>query len=165
MYRSILKTAAGVLCAVFVLFMPSASAATATTTFPVTATVGSSCSVVAANLDFGTYDPLALLAATATTTVTVQCTLLTASIGLDAGTGAGATVATRKMTKAADTLAYSLYQDVAHLLVWGNTIGTDTVGGVGTGLAVPHTVYGQIPAGQNVNTGVYNDTITVSVDF
>lgn len=163
MYRSILKIVA---VALSVLFMQTASATTTTTTFPVTATVGSSCSVAAANLGFGTYDPLAVLAAAATTTVTVQCTLLTAyTIGLDAGTGTGATVATRKMTKVADTLSYSLYQDLAHLTVWGNTIGTDTVAGVGTGLAIPHTVYGQIPAGQNVNTGVYNDTITVSVDF
>lgn len=52
MYRSILKIAAGFVLA---LFMQATSATTTTTTFPVTATVGSSCSVVAANLDFGTY--------------------------------------------------------------------------------------------------------------
>jgi spore coat protein U-like protein len=149
-----------------VISMQASHAAVATTTFLVTATVGSSCTATAADLDFGTYDPLSLIPATATTTVTVQCTLLSAyTLGLSAGTGSGATVAVRKMTKVADTLNYSLYQDATHLLVWGETIGTDTVAGVGTGLAIPHIVYGQIPAGQNVNTGIYNDTITVSVNY
>lgn len=148
------------------LSLHSANAAVATTTFQVTATVGSACTVTAADLAFGAYNPLSPTPTTATTTVTVQCTLLSAyTIGLSAGTGSGATVAMRKMTKGADTLNYSLYQDVAHLLVWGETIGTNTVAGVGTGLAIPTTVYGQIPASQSVATGAYADTITVSVNY
>lgn len=148
------------------LSLPAANAVTTTTTFQVTATVGSACTVTAADLAFGTYNPLDAAAKSGTTTVTVQCTLLSAyTIGLDEGTGSGATVAVRKMTKGTDTLNYSLYQDAAHLSVWGETVGTDTVAGVGTGLAIPTTVYGQIPASQSVNTGVYADTITVSVNY
>lgn len=150
----------------FVLSINPAIGAVTTTTFQVTATVGSACSVTAANLAFGTYNPLAPGATTATTTVSVQCTLLSAyTIGLNAGTGTGATVSARKMTKGADTLDYSLYQDPAHALVWGETIATDTVAGVGTGLAQTVTVYGQIPASQNVNVGAYTDTIIVSVNY
>lgn len=143
-----------------------ASAATATNTFAVNATVISSCLVSASNLAFGNYDPLAAGATDGTSTVTVQCTLLTPfTIGLNAGTGTGATVATRKMTKGGDTLDYSLYQDTTRLLVWGNTPPTDTVAGAGTGLPVGITVYGRIPAAQSVNTGAYADTITVTVNF
>lgn len=141
-------------------------AATTTTTFQVTATVGNSCSASATNQSFGNYDPLALAPTDATSTVSVQCTLgTTYDIGLDAGTGSGATVSTRKMTKGADTLSYSLYRDVARLLVWGNTVSSDTVPGVGTGLSVPYVVYGRIPAGQNVNSGSYVDTISVTINF
>lgn len=142
-------------------------AATATATFQVDATVVSSCSVSATNHSFGNYDPLAALPATGTSTVTVQCTLLTPyNIALNPGGGTGATVTARKMTKGgSDTLTYSLYRDAAHALVWGETIGTDTLAFVGTGLAEPHLVYGQIPARQNVNPGTYNDTITVTVNF
>lgn len=148
------------------LSVHSANAAVTTTTFQVTATVGSACNVAAANLDFGAYNPLSPSSTFATTTVTVQCTLLSAyTIGLNAGTGSGATVAVRKMTKGADTLNYSLYQDLAHTQVWGETIGSDTVAGVGTGLPIPTLVYGQIPASQNVNAGAYADTITVSVNY
>lgn len=142
------------------------TAATATTTFQVDATVIGACNVSATNLAFGNYDTLAATDTDATSTVTVQCALLTSyDIELGPGTGAGATTTSRKMTKGADTLIYSLYQDVARLLVWGNTSPTDTVSGTGTGLADDHTVYGRVPAGQNVNTGSYTDTVTVTVTF
>jgi spore coat protein U-like protein len=98
--------------------------------------------------------------------VTTTCTLAAPyNIGLNAGTGAGATVAARKMTSGANLLTYSLFQDAARLVVWGNTIGTDTVALVGTGLAVPTTVFGRIPALQNVAVGSYTDTITATVTF
>lgn len=144
----------------------SVLAATATTTFQVDATVIGSCNVSATNLAFGNYDTLSATPTDATSTVTVQCSLSTAfDIGLDAGTGTGATVATRKLTKGADTLNYSLYQESARTTVWGNTVSTDTVAGTGTGLDIVHTVYGRIAAGQVVNTGAYSDTVTVTVTF
>ena len=98
--------------------------------------------------------------------MTTTCTLAAPyNIGLNAGTGTGATVAARKMTSGANLLTYSLFQDAAHLVVWGNTIGTDTVALVGTGLAAATTVYGRIPALQNVPVGSYTDTITATVTF
>ena len=143
-----------------------AAAATVTTTFQVDATVISSCSVSATNLGFGNYDSLAATPTDATSTVSVQCSLLTTyEIGLDAGVGSGATVTTRRMTLGADTLDYTLYQDSARTTVWGNTVSSDTVAGTGTGLSDPYTVYGRIPAGQIVNTGNYTDTVTVTVNF
>lgn len=148
------------------LSLHPANAAQTTTSFQVTATVGSACTVAAGDLAFGSYNPLSSSPTDATTTVTVQCTLLSAyTIGLNAGSGSSATVATRKMTKGADTLNYSLFQNAAHTLLWGETIGTDTVAGVGNGLAVPTTVYGEIPALQSVNVGAYADTILVSVNY
>lgn len=143
-----------------------AHAATTVTTFQVTATVAASCSTSATNLAFGTYDPLAATATSGTSQVSVRCTLDTPyNIGLDAGSGAGATVSARRMTGGGATLTYVLYQDSAHLTVWGSTPGVDTVAGAGTGLSVPHTVYGEIPSGQNVSTGGYSDVITVSVNY
>jgi len=143
-----------------------AGATVTTTTFQVTATVASNCIASATNLGFGTYDPLAASPAASTSQITVRCTLGTAySIGLDAGIGSGATVTVRRMTQAAATLNYGLFQDSGHATVWGNTPGTDTVSGTGTGLSINHTVYGQVPAGQNVTTGGYADTITVSINY
>lgn len=69
------------------------------------------------------------------------------------------------MTKGADTLNYSLFQESGRTTVWGNTVNTDTVADTGTGVDIVYTVYGRIPAGQVVNTGVYTDTVTVTVTF
>lgn len=142
-----------------------ALAATTTTTFQVNAMVTGTCSVSATNLTFGNYDPLAAQPLDGASTVSVQCTLTTGyGVGLSAGTGSGATVTTRKMTHSSDTLDYSLYQDAARSLVWGET-GGEVVSGTGTGLAQNLSVYGRIPAGQNVNPGGYSDVITVTVTF
>jgi spore coat protein U-like protein len=157
------------LAAVSLALVSAASvASTTTTTFNVTATVISSCSVSASDLAFGNYNPLTALATTGTTTITVTCSLLAPyNIGLAVGTN-GSSVTARKMKitgGGSDLLNYSLFRDAAHLLNWGNTVGTDTLALVGTGLPVGSTVYGNIAAQQNVSVGSYADTITVTVTF
>lgn len=144
-------------------------AATATTTFQVTATVSAGCAISATNHDFGIYTPSLLADNTnGTNVVTATCTLgVPYSIGLDAGTGAGATVAIRKMTRVGgtDTLEYSLYRTADRLVVLGNTPGVDVISGLGTGLGIDHTLFGKIPAGQNVPVGNYVDTVTATITF
>jgi spore coat protein U-like protein len=137
---------------------------TATTDFTVTVTVAKACTVSATALAFGTYSGSLI---NANSTLTVTCTKTTAyNVGLNAGTATGATVTTRKMTgPASATLGYSLYQNSTHTTNWGNTVGTNTVAGTGTGAAQLLTVYGQVPAGQYPAPGAYSDTITVSVTY
>jgi spore coat protein U-like protein len=145
---------------------PIALAATSTTTFQVTATVLSVCGVSATNLAFGNYDASSGTPNDASSTVTATCTNgETYDVGLDVGTGAGATYAVRRMTNGGNTLDYSLYQDAARTTVWGETIGVDTVAGVGNGAAQNLTVYGRIPINQYVASGAYTDTITVTLTY
>lgn len=147
----------------------SASAATATDTFTVTATVGQTCTVSANDLSFGAYIQTAGLPTDAVSTIDVNCTLATAyNMGLNAGTGTGATVTNRIMRNAAsNALNYSLYQDAARTTVWGNTVGTNTASGTGTGLNVPIIMYGRAFANQSATApaGSYTDTITVTVTY
>jgi spore coat protein U-like protein len=145
-----------------------AVAATVTTTFNVQITITNACVIVSAtNINFGSVGVIGTPGVSATGTITTQCTLLAPyNIGLDAGTGTGATVAARLMTSAAtNTVTYSLFQDAAHTLVWGNTIGTNTVASVGTGASQAFTVFGFVPSQTTPPSGVYNDTITVTVTF
>jgi spore coat protein U-like protein len=140
-----------------------AQANTATGTIAVSATVLSFCAVVTLPLAFGNYSQAAL---NATTTLTVTCTSgTTYNVGLDTGIGTGATVAARKMSYLTNTLTYGLYSDSGHSVVWGNTIGTNTIAGTGTGLVQTLTVYGQIPASQTVAPGAYVDTVTATVTY
>lgn len=144
----------------------ASAAGTATTTLAVSATVASACSVTASALGFGAYDPTSAVLKPGTATLTVTCTLgALYTIGLDAGGGSGATTAVRKMTAGGTTLDYKLCQDVGCVANWGNTVSTDTVAGVGTGLGIPSVVFGQIAALQNVGAGTYNDTVNVSVNY
>ena len=140
---------------------------TATTTFQVTARVNAVCQITANNLDFGAYNPKASSPHQVTTLLKATCTpQATYNIGLNAGTSPSATVTTRKMVSGANTLNYQLFSDSGRSTNWGDTTGTDTVTGSGTGLAVDHTVYGAIPAGQSTAAaGNYSDTITVTVYY
>jgi spore coat protein U-like protein len=137
---------------------------TVTSHFNVKATVLKACNIAASSLSFGAYTKTLI---NATSTISIQCTNLTTyNLGLDAGTSSGATVTNRSMTgPSAALLSYKLFRDSGRTLNWGNTVGTDTVAGTGTGAVQSLTVYGQLPAAQNVRPGSYTDTVTATLTF
>lgn len=142
------------------------SAATTTTTFGVSATVSSSCSVSASALGFGTIDPLAGTDTDATTTIDVTCSNSTTyDVGLDAGTNSTDVTARKMSDGGTNTLNYSLYSDSGRTTNWGNTVGTDTVSGTGNGSAQTLTVYGRVPSQTTATPASYSDTITVTVTY
>lgn len=155
---------ASIAAAGFGLLNLPANAATATTTFGVTSTVQSSCLISGTSLGFGTYSGSAI---SMTTTLSVTCSNgTTYNVGLNPGTGHGATVTDRGMTgPGAAWLGYALYQDSGHTTNWGQTVGTDTVAGTGDGSAQTITVFGQLSASQYVTPGSYSDTITATVTY
>jgi len=147
-------------------FATDALAVTTTSTFTVQVVLQAYCTINSTTtLDFGTPN---LLNANVdhTSTITVQCTDTTPyDIGLDVGTGTGATVAVRKMTSGGATVNYTLYSNIGHTTLWGNTVSTDTVGATGNGQQQPYTVYGRIPPQTTPAPGTYTDTITVTVTY
>jgi len=144
----------------------------ATDDLDVSATVVANCTITANALNLGNYDPVganAAAAATATTTLSVSCTSgETADVTLGEGThvGAGSTAAdpNRRLSDGTNFLNYGLFTDVTRLVEWGNTVGTG-VQHTGTGSAVAITVYGSIPAAQNVPAGVYTDTVVATIEL
>jgi spore coat protein U-like protein len=139
---------------------------TAQTTFRVSASVQAVCEVTATDLSFGTYTSQSGTDVQGTTLLRATCTPgSTYNVGLNEGTSAGATVNQRKMVAGTQALNYQLYRESSRTSIWGNTTGTDTVTGVGTGLAVDHTVFGAVPAKQVIPAGEYSDTITVRIYF
>src|SRR5215475_957141 len=91
------------------------AASPATTQFQVKLTIQDECVINSApTLDFGTSGVLTA-AVNQSSTLVIQCTNLTPyNIGLDAGTGTGATVAVRKMKNGTASVNYSLYTDNGH---------------------------------------------------
>jgi spore coat protein U-like protein len=151
----------------------AAFAGTATTTFTVTATVIKNCTISAANIAFGNYDPLVANAVTPldlSSTVTVACTKGTvATVGLDAGQNSAFAVGTtRAMTSGGGSptyLSYEIYKDAGHATVWGNA-GAGLVSYTAASKAsVALNDYGRIPAAQDQNVGAYSDTVTATITF
>src|SRR3954463_8918806 len=144
----------------------AAHAASTTTTFAVQATITATCTINSAStLNFGTVGVLAANV-DQSSTIQVTCTNTTPyNIGLDAGTGSGATVATRKMTSGANIVNYTLYSNSTRTTVWGNTVGTDTAAATGNGSAQSYTVYARVPPQAPPAPGTYTDTITVTVTY
>ena len=140
----------------------TALAQTATGQFAVRSTVVNSCTVTAADINFGNYVTTA--ASTASTGINLQCTKgAAATVALDGG-GTG-NAAARAMTGPA-TLTYQLYTNAALTTAINTTTATFTLTSAqNTGAVVVYTVYGQVPAGQSVPAGAYTDTIHITVSF
>ncbi len=155
------------------LLSGEANAATATANLSVTASVSATCSISTTALGFGAYDPVGANNASpldGTGNVIVTCTngasaALTLGQGSNAAAGSTDAVPVRRMKNAGGVfLSYSMYTDAAHTTIWGNTSGT-SVAQTGSGTASSVTVYGRIPAGQNVASGAYADTVVATVTF
>jgi len=135
------------------------------TLFAVTARVSPNCTISAEDLRFLTYTGAQL---DARSQITVTCTNSTSwNVGLNPGTYPAATVTTRSMTgpKLNSPLAYGLFRNSARTLNWGQTIGSDTESGSGTGAPQTLNVYGRVPASQSPVAGGYQDTITATLTF
>mgnify|MGYP003576107989 CR=1 FL=1 len=96
----------------------AAMADTASSTLGVSATVTENCTVSTAPVAFGSVNTLSGGNVDATGGVTVTCTNGTPwAAAASAGTGSGASMATRKMVSGANTLNYTLYTNAARTSV------------------------------------------------
>ena len=170
--RVFLAGAAAVLVTALAAVPEDVAAATDTDTLSVTATVGTTCTIVGGTLDFGAYDPFSATPDAATGTITITCTDGAAVwVGLDKGLNGGGTSRKLKLAAGTDLLNYELYSEATKTDVWG--VGDPAVnttdfglGRTGTGAADALTVYGTITAGQTgADAGNYADTVTATVNF
>jgi spore coat protein U-like protein len=136
-----------------------------TAPFTVTATNATICAVSAATLNFGATGVLRS-ALDASSSVTVTCTYAAPyTISLDGGLTGATNPAQRKMSRAAETITYGLYQDSGHTTPWGDSTGVNTMPGTGTGLAQSLTVYGRVPAQSTPSPGTYSDTVVLTISY
>jgi spore coat protein U domain-containing protein, fimbrial subunit CupE1/2/3/6 len=150
---------------------PAFAASSATSNFSVTATVSNNCTISTTAISFGAYDPtVSNLSAPldATGSVTITCTKgASTTIGLNAGAhGTNATGTTRAMSSGSGYLSYELYQDTGRATVWDNSTGLFTPPVAPSKDPRTFTMYGRIPAGQDVPASTtYTDTVTATVNF
>lgn len=126
------------------------------------------CSVSSTSVSFGSYNVFANGPTDSTGTVTYRCNGNAAPVWISLSRGQSSTFEARTMTKGVDELDYNLYRDAARTQVWGDGSGGTQVA---FDLVVPKntdvtlTIYGRIPAGQDVRAGTYTDTVSVVVNF
>ncbi|MGK5055048.1 Csu type fimbrial protein [Janthinobacterium sp. RB2P8] len=139
-----------------------------TATFDVTLKIIANCTIAAANLDVGQSQGVLATAVNVNTTVSVTCTNTTPyNVGLTAGSGMGSSGTTRYLSGTGgnlETVQLDLYQSAGSTL-WGDTQGTNTVGGAGNGALQPITVYGNISPQATPAPDTFTSTITATVYF
>jgi spore coat protein U-like protein len=140
-----------------------ASAGTiASGTTTISATVVNQCNVTATTMNFGTAS-LLTSALTATSQIAVSCNAaIPLTVALDNG-ATGSSPTNRLMTSGARTVKYGIYQDSAHGVSWGNTVGSNTESA--TGPSATLTAYGQVPAQAAPVPGSYADVVGVTVTY
>ena len=147
---------------------------------PMTAGAAASCSVFSSTLSFGNYDVLSGTPTDSTTNVFIIClrdpppNTETVSYTLALSVGGGS-YAGRTMSNGAFTIEYNLYTSPAMTpaSVWGNGTGGSTV--VSASLApltagnpirlATHTIYGRIPARQDVRVGTYSGNVVLTMTY
>lgn len=134
--------------------------------FTVSASVPRSCALlVTPNLDFGTHPGPIAAVYDNTTTLSMQCRSGTPwTLSLDNGQQADGSGRRMRIAGTEAYVRYGLYHDANRSLPWGQSTG-DTLSGSGTGAVDARTVYGRVPAGQNVPAGEYSDKITATITY
>jgi spore coat protein U-like protein len=127
------------------------------------------CWVSTTPVNFGSYDIFATMPADSTGAVSLYCNqenFITASIAPSTNSGSFDPRQMRLAT-GTDLMDYNLYRDASRTQIWGDGTGgtfmiSGTVARKGT---VNYTVYGRIPAGQDISAGLYMETLTVTLTW
>lgn len=138
------------------------------------------CSVNSSGVAFGVYNPLTPTPLDSTGTVAVTCTLTfppfvdNVNYTIDLSAGSSGSMTGRHMQAFPNLLYYNLFTTTARNIVWGDDTGgtSDITGSMRLGFFFlpstrtnTHTIFGRIPAGQDIPPGSYSDTIVVTVTY
>ena len=140
------------------------------------AAVTFTCTVSASGIAFGAYNPLNAAGDSAVGSWSVVCNAIGSGSATVAGTltlstGSSASYATRTLRSGTNILRYNIYLTSAHAQIIGDgTGGTYAPSDSGTVTAgqvyqVTGSMYGFMPALQDVPAGSYSDSIVVTVTY
>jgi spore coat protein U-like protein len=130
--------------------------------------LASGCTVSSTAVVFGGYDVFASAPLDADGAVTLTCTQPVPDPVVKISAGRSGSFASRSLVGGAATLHYNLFMDAAHSQVWGDGTGGSgarTVSSPVDGQRYTLTIFGRVPARQNVPAGSYSDSLVVTIDF
>ncbi len=127
-----------------------------------------SCTISATSVNFGNYNVFDGSPLDSTGSITYRCNSQASNITVALTRGASSTFNPRRMFKGVEVLTYNLFRNAARTNIWGDgTSGTAVYSRANppNNSNVNLTVYGRVPAGQDVSAGTFSDTVTAVINF
>ena len=127
-----------------------------------------SCTISVTSVAFGNYNVFTTTPDDSTGRITFRCNSSAFNISISLSDGSSSTFNPRTLRKGSEILSYNLYRNAARTTIWGNGTGGTSVY---TNTNPPNnsnvnlTVYGRIPAQQDVSAGNYSDTVSAVINF
>jgi spore coat protein U-like protein len=127
-----------------------------------------SCTISVTSVAFGNYNVFTTTADDSTGTITYRCNATAANISISLSDGSSSTFSPRTLRKGSEILQYNLYRNAARTTIWGDGTGGTSVytnANPPNNSNVSVTIYGRIPAQQDVSAGSYTDTVSAVINF
>jgi spore coat protein U-like protein len=125
------------------------------------------CTISVSGVTFGNYDVDHPMPLDATGSVVLVCQRHDRRVRVTLSTGSSGTYTARTLRQGSSVLRYNLFIG-GFASVWGDgTQGTDYYfnNNPRNDQPIPITIYGRIPAQQDVAAGAYTDAVVVQIDF
>lgn len=127
------------------------------------------CTISTTAVSFGSYNVFAAAADDGTGQITYRCTgTPTPLVTIQLDKGGSSSFSPRQMRNGSEMLNFNLYLDSTRTTIWGDgTGGTQAYSQANppNGQNINLSVFGRIPAGQDVSAGTYSATVTATIFF
>jgi spore coat protein U-like protein len=127
-----------------------------------------SCTISVTSVAFGNYNVFTTTPDNSTGTITYRCNRTAGNISITLSDGSSSSFNPRTLRKGSEVLNYNLYMNAARTTIWGNGTGGTSIytrANPPNNSNVNLTVYGRIPALQDVSAGNYTDTVSAVINF
>ena len=136
--------------------------------FTSTAFADDTCTIRVNKLNFGEYSSIAAAHTDVDTTIELDCPpAITALVKIDAGENAQGEINFHQRNLRSSKgyyLKYNLYIDATRSRVWGDGTNNSYTATIRAGQS-QLTIYGRIPARQNIPQGYYTDRVSVTIEW
>ena len=126
------------------------------------------CTISTTPVVFGTYNVFTAGPTDSTGTVVYTCNGGAKNIWITITAGSSGTFNTRQMVKGLERLGYNLFLNPPRTTVWGDMTGGSSVftdANPPNNADLVATIYGRIPAGQDISAGAYSDVVALEINF
>jgi spore coat protein U-like protein len=126
------------------------------------------CTIATTAVAFGAYNVFTTAPVDSTGSVRFNCNGGAANVQVTLSRGQSGTYAQRTLRRGTESLGYNLFLDANRSAVWGDGSGGSqsyVAANPPNNTDVTVTMYGRVPAGQDISAGAYADTVSVTINF